>query len=202
MTGICNGEKLMEYARHGLEPDTVLRLHLKCCSECRERYEGQKLLTRQLGVMRAIAADRRSSSSSRDVLMRRLAVRQPAPSSSKSNRWLWSFAAAAVLFISLMLVHAPRQASVRPGLTKAAGADAPAYLAMSDSQDEGFIAVPFVPPLATGELMRVVHTELYPAALASLGVNVDPALTSGVSADLLMGEDGFPRAVRVSAEAF
>jgi len=69
----------------------------------------------------------------------------------------------------------------------------------ADSDDsEGFIAVPYVPPLATGEMLHVVHTELNPAELASLGVNVDPSLTAQMPADLLLGEDGMPRAVRVA----
>ncbi|MEP6714678.1 MAG: hypothetical protein ABJC09_03835, partial [Terriglobia bacterium] len=76
----------------------------------------------------------------------------------------------------------------------------PTYLDAFETQEDGFIAVPYVPPLAAGELVRVVHAELYPSALASLGVNVDPSWTTGIAADLLMGEDGFPRAVRLSNE--
>jgi hypothetical protein len=69
---------------------------------------------------------------------------------------------------------------------------------VESDDSEGFIAVPYVPPLATGEMLRVVHTELNPAELASLGVNVDPSLTAQMPADLLLGEDGMPRAVRVA----
>ena len=68
----------------------------------------------------------------------------------------------------------------------------------ADPDSDGFIAVPYAPPLATGELVRIVHTELDPAALASLGVSVDPSWTTQLPADVLEGEDGMPRAVRVS----
>ena len=77
--------------------------------------------------------------------------------------------------------------------------ESPVFEEVADAGD-GFIAVPFVPPLAEGELVRVVHTELHPATLAGLGVNVDPAWVTAMPADLLLGEDGFPRAVRVSNE--
>jgi hypothetical protein len=69
-----------------------------------------------------------------------------------------------------------------------------------DGQYDGFIPVPYVPPLAAGELVSVVHTELYPLELARLGVSVDPSWATELPADLLVGEDGFPRAVRVSDE--
>ena len=71
----------------------------------------------------------------------------------------------------------------------------------SSDGEEGFIAVPYAPALASGELLRVVRTELYPAALVSLGVDIDPAWAGKMPAELLVGEDGYPRAVRVSADA-
>jgi hypothetical protein len=51
--------------------------------------------------------------------------------------------------------------------------------------------------LATGEFVRVVRTELRPTALARMGVYVDAAETDEIPADVLLGEDGFPRGVRV-----
>jgi hypothetical protein len=33
---------------------------------------------------------------------------------------------------------------------------------------DDFIAVPYTPPLAPGEMVRVVHADLYPEALASM----------------------------------
>ena len=114
------------------------------------------------------------------------------------NRWLWAFAAAAAVLLALLLGQGVMRRPAAPATEVAALTDSQAD---PDNQYDGFIPVPFVPPLASGELVRVVHTDLYPAALASLGVNVDPAWNTEVPADLLMGQDGFPRAVRVSVES-
>ncbi len=61
----------------------------------------------------------------------------------------------------------------------------PARLSADD-----FIAVPYAPPLAQGELVRVFRTELYPEALTSLGIDYDPATGSNIPAEVVVGEDG------------
>lgn len=66
---------------------------------------------------------------------------------------------------------------------------------------DDFVAVPYTPPLAQGELVRVVHADLYPEALASMGFDIDPASASDVPADVVVGEDGIPRAVRITENA-
>jgi hypothetical protein len=63
---------------------------------------------------------------------------------------------------------------------------------------DDFIAVPYTPPLAPGEMVRVVHTNLYPEALASMGMAVNPLWAGNLAADVVEGEDGLPRAVRIT----
>jgi hypothetical protein len=63
---------------------------------------------------------------------------------------------------------------------------------------DDFIAVPYTPPLAPGEIVRMVHAEFYPEALASMGVEVDPSWAGELPADVVVGEDGLPRAVRIT----
>jgi hypothetical protein len=188
-------------------------------------------------AVRISAWDRRSSTASRDMLMRKFAERDQLTGarwygfSQWGMRWgvPWAMAAAAVLVISIVAVpdiqralRAPVTSAVRnvataqaesmPEASAGAGAlandsnpdavanaSSPGAVANdSNPEEEGFIPVPFVPPLATGEMVRVVHEELNPAALASLGVSVDPSWTTQLPADVLQGEDGMPRAVRVS----
>ena len=60
-----------------------------------------------------------------------------------------------------------------------------------------FVEVPYAPPLATGEFVRIVRTELRTTALARMGIYVDAAGADEIPADVLLGEDGFPRGVRV-----
>ena len=167
------------------------------------RMENEEQLMAHLRALGAAASGRRSSVESRDMLMARFAARNRPAAAPK---WYWALAMAAALVVSVFAVpdigHRlwPRSANV--GQAGAVDSDGNSTLAdeqsVADPESEGFIAVPYVPPLATGEMVRVVHTELNPAALASLGVNVDPSWTAQLPADLLLGEDGMPRAVRVS----
>jgi hypothetical protein len=145
--------------------------------------------------------------------MREFARQHRAPKWTKPT-WQWSLAAAAALLLAigvgrelgLRTRHAPvRPAAAAHGIHGAArGADlyeAAAYETSSDasslSSDE-FIAVPYAAPLATGEIVRVVRTDLYPEALASMGIDVNPAWSGNMSAEVVVGEDGFPRAVRLA----
>lgn len=183
-------EKLVESARWRVEPDPALRTHLKACPRCLERWEAERVLTSHLRVMRIDAFARHSSEARGQELMRQfVSTRQPPARAG----WVWTLAAAAVLLLAITVV---REIGRRPAVAVVQNVAQVADAAVDS--EEGFIAVPYVPPLATGELVRLVHTQLYPAALASLGVNVDPAWTTELPADLLIGQDGFPRAVRVT----
>jgi len=188
-------ERLVECARQRGAPDAFLRAHLIACDACRERWAAERDLTVSLQWMRVRAARQRSSRQSREALMEKFsATHRTAP----PVRWLWAVAAAAVILFGAVLF---RDVTLKPH-----GPEFPAPLAsvsgpaeeQADPDAEGFMAVPYVPPLAPGELVRVVHRQLQPTELLSLGVNVDPTLTSELPADLLLGADGFPRAVRVS----
>ena len=189
-------EKLVECARRRGNPDAAVTAHLQACEPCSERWQSERRLAAHLRILRIEASTRRSSEASREALMRRFAEKHE---TAWGHGWLWSAAAAATFLLALFLTRdfernpAPRPADPETSIESAD--------MTSDSQYNGFIPVPFVPPLASGELVRVVHTELYPAALASLGVRVDPGWTTELPADLLMGQDGFPRAVRISVDS-
>ena len=186
--------KLVECARLRAQPQGELQLHLNVCAGCQERWDSECSLTAGLRLMRMQASAGRAPLAVRSAVMQEFAVQEfvARRRKSASRRWLWSLAAAAVLLISAVVV--------RDQLVP--GTPASVYVAddQNEPQQEGFIAVAYAPPLAPGELIRVIHMELQPAELASLGVNVDPSWTTGLPADVLVGQDGFPRAVRVSDE--
>jgi len=205
MTCETANKKLIEAARRAGFLDAALQTHLDVCLACTEHWREQVALSAGLRQVRLHAAPRRSSDASRAALLQTFAARQQ--TSSSNRRWLWSFAAAAVFLLGAFLV---REAISRPTQSlPLTASSAPSTNGLpsaietqeTESQQDGFIDVPYAPPLAEGELVRVVHTELQPAALASLGVNVDPSWTTELPADLLVGQDGFPRAVRVSNES-
>jgi hypothetical protein len=182
-------ERLVECARRRCAPDRALKSHLDICLSCLDRWESERALTAGLRIMQAQASSRRSPETDRATLMDQFAAQHRKPA---ANRWLWSLAAAAVVLISTVVVRDLTYPAVMGPVVVAEE--------QADPQQEGFIDVPYAPPLASGELTRVVHTELQPAELASLGVNVDPTWTTDLPADLLLGQDGFPRAVRFSKE--
>lgn len=187
-------EKLVECARRRAEPGAALQAHLNVCEQCSDRWQAERNLTSQLRIVRIGASIQRSPEHRREALMQRFsAQRQSAP----NRRWLWTLATAAVALLSVLIIpEVNRRLRPLPGPQSAVVS----VTAESEIAEDGFVAVPYTPPLATGELVSMVHTELYPAALANLGVNVDPAWNTRLPADLLIGEDGFPRAIRVSAD--
>jgi hypothetical protein len=197
-------EKIPECARRRMESESTLAAHLKTCQACGEFWEQERNLTAHMRMIRIASAGRRSSAGSRDALMRQFAEKHRAAS---NGRWLWSLAAAAAVLLALILIQGAERKSRPVVASQPAGAAAQAEVQTDadvsedgDGQYDGFIPVPYVPPLAAGELVSVVHTELYPLELARLGVSVDPSWATELPADLLVGEDGFPRAVRVSDE--
>jgi len=177
---------------------------MESCAPCSERWAAERELTTGFRAMRAHASGMRSPPAVRRSLMLEFAATQQfnavhhgrvAVAGKAGRRWMWSLAAAAIILISTMTVR-----ELTSGLRPSAVVPEVQPEIQTEAQQDGFIEVPYAPPLARGELIRVVHTALEPAALASLGVNVDPSWTAELPADLLVGQDGFPRAVRVSDE--
>lgn len=163
---------------------------MRQCPQCEQRWEDERSLSIQFRALRGAAA-RRQSETRRDQLMCEfdLAHQSVVPASLK-----WLLSAAAVLLLTIAIGFGWRN-SRRP-VAIAASMEAVEELA----DDNGFVAIPYAPPLATGEFVRVVRTELQPIALAHMGIYVDAADSSEIPAEVLLGEDGFPRAVRVIEE--
>jgi hypothetical protein len=210
-------KELVECARrHGIhaEPDRALRSHLALCAHCSQRWEAELQLTAQLRAMRVQAAALRSLDSyagakRRESLMRDFARlhRRPVVLPGSVQSWVWALGAAAALLVAVFVGHeagkrtspeavspATRTHEVRPEQTVIYEASGDASALSSDD----FIAVPYTPPLAPGEMVRVVHADFYPEALANMGVEVDPSWSGDLPADVVVGEDGLPRAVRIA----
>jgi hypothetical protein len=192
---------LVELARNTTGLDRELRAHLAVCADCRERWEAERELTAQLGIIRTRTAALISTESfareqRRESLLRefsRVHRHKPVPS------WVWGLSAAAALMVAVFLGYeaGKRPAPVvRPERTLVYEASLSTDASVLSSDD--FIAVPYTPPLAPGEMVRVVHADLYPEQLAGMGVEVDPSWAGELPADVVMGEDGLPRAVRIT----
>jgi hypothetical protein len=180
----------MEYARAGLPANPSLQDHLRQCARCAQRWEDERGLSAQFRAMRGAALRRESESRCEQVMQEfDLAHQSVIPASLK-----WLLSAAAVLVLTVAVGYGWRN-SRRPVAMEAS------IETVEDlADDNGFVTIPYAPPLATGEFVRVVETELQPIALAHMGIYVDEADSSEIPAELLLGEDGFPRAVRVVEE--
>ena len=213
--------ELVECARRRAEPGRNLRAHLAGCSRCAERWESERRLTDEMSTMRRwVATALMAEDTQREVLMRDFASltqarRDVAARERKNAARAWTFAlaiaAAVVVFVAGGYVAARRMVppAARPVPVHEVWNTQNIYYETNyeSSTDasaltgDDFMAVPYTPPLAQGELVRVVHADLYPEALASMGIDVDPAETNEIPADVVVGEDGIPRAVRISENA-
>jgi hypothetical protein len=116
---------------------------------------------------------------------------------------VWAFGAVAAVLLVMVGVQTNRNHHVQiadTNLYESSAFLSGSFLsndASALSNDE-FIAVPYTPPLAPGEMVRMVHADMYPEALASMGVEVDPSWAGDLPVDVVVGEDGLPRAVRIT----
>jgi hypothetical protein len=210
--------EVVECARRGAEPGPDLRSHLATCLDCGARWEAERQLTSEFRTIRARTAGRGSPAFQRQILMRDFAARQqrmPVVLKPKPRPWIWALSAAAALLVAVFIGHTlgvrarqvpPAPAGIRTHGVQATGSVLyeASFDASALSSDE-FIAIPYTPALAPGEMVRVVHTDLYPGALASMGLEVtavwrEQEWPSRLPADVVFGGDGFPRAVRFTGD--
>lgn len=211
-------DEIVEGARRGGRPGESLDAHLAVCAECNERWKAECELTAQFRVMRMYALARRPERPARsldrrgETLLREFErVHSRKPFAANVSSWAWTLAAAAALLLAVGVGrelgqrtrgYQPATQTRSTSLTR--GARQTGSILYEASADAGslsaeeFIAVPYAPPLATGEMVRVVRTDLYPEALASMGIDVSPEWAGNMAADVVVGQDGFPRAVRLA----
>jgi len=191
--------ELVECARAGQLPPPELQNHIRYCARCAERWEDERRLSARFQAIREAAAARQPSAIRRQQLL----LEFERAHQGGFRVWArWALSAAAVVLVVVAVSHDWRYRAGSPAPQPAALLAVPADSASDSAAGEsGFVDVPYAPPLATGELVRVIRTELEPAALARMGMDVDWADGAEIPADILVGEDGFPRGVRVLADS-
>ena len=206
--------ELVECVRNRAVPGTELRSHLNMCEGCRERWDVEKQLNAHLGAMRLEAAALKTPESRRETLMREFerTHRQNRPRVVPIRvvpSWALTVAAAAALVMAIFVGHEAglrgRHAISHTVRAHGDTADSVIYEVSADASalsTDDFVAIPYTPPLAQGEMVRMVHADMYPEALAGLGVAVDPEWTGNMPVDMVVGEDGLPRAVRISDSSY
>jgi hypothetical protein len=190
--------EIVESARAGGGVSPQLAAHLRQCPACEERFEAEQSLTVQLRLLRDETAGERSSSYRRARLLDEFDRLRPSPVRRRNQWMLPAAAAAAVVALAVGLSwRTPlpshgTQASAASDIRTAGYDEAPDI----SPDDTDFVPVPYAPPLAAGEFVRVVRADLYAAALDRMGVSV-PVTNGEFRADIVVGQDGLPRAVRL-----
>ena len=207
---------LIECARSGRNPDAALGAHLSACAACEERWHDELALTEQFRDMRAQAlAAGAASQSRRDLraaaLMRHIS--RPVsvmPSRSWNPAWALTAAAAVLLAVGVgygvgaRTRHRVAQPAIRTHGVR--NSETVIYEVSADSSSDDFIPVPYALPLVPGEIVDLEHSDLGPQDLASMGLTgigltslgIDDDDSGNISADVVVGQDGFPRAIRIT----
>jgi hypothetical protein len=120
-----------------------------------------------------------------------------APSTRRDHWYLGAFAAAAVLFLALALPAPAGRHAIHPPDGTRASHTPPSPRDVQLAASGEFTIVPGaagLPPMESGTLVRM---DLPVSMLPSLGVTPPPGQAAVVTADLVVAQDGMPRAVRV-----
>jgi hypothetical protein len=146
--------------------------------------------------LRAAAAARRPPDEARDRLLDEF----NALHASRRFQPRWALMAAAASLIAAALSLSWHLTPISPGAAVVAQNE---WEQLAGPADGEFLALPYAPPLAPGESVDVVRTQLDTQALERMGVNIAlaSAASAQVTADLVLGQDGLPRAVRVLGQA-
>lgn len=145
--------------------------------------------------LRAAAATRRTPVALREQLMKEF----DALHAKRRFRPPWAVMAAAAAVMIVALALSLRTIPVSGGAPNAARSSQTEWDLVTGSADGDFVPVPYAAPLAPGESVDVIRTQLDTQALDRMGVNVvvASAASAKVDADVVLGQDGLPRAVRV-----
>jgi hypothetical protein len=201
--------------------------HARVCVECRERLAEAQALTEALAALAAESAEAHVPSNLEANLLMAVRRRRRRPAARWQPWAAAGIAAAVLFAVALALPRwerysrteprqiaadqpaapahapavehqiAPQLRSASPSGEKAAGQQA------SDDSNQAvwvtdFVPVPFSDGLMPYENAAVVRVQMPRSALASLGFPVsEDAAAQLINADLLIGQDGQPRAVRL-----
>jgi hypothetical protein len=169
--------------------------HVESCAGCASYLQAREALTRALGALAEADLDREAPPRVEATL--RAAFwngREPARV-APATPVLIGLGAAAVLVVAA-LMSPPRTPSA--GLPAASGA-VPPEEARGPAADGAFVTLPNADPLTEGESGEVMRVSLPISALADLGLSTaDENTVQTVEADVLLGEDGLPRALRLA----
>jgi type II secretory pathway pseudopilin PulG len=218
---------LHDVARDSGKKDRIAELarkHAEVCLACAGRLAEAEFLTGALRQLASASCPSQASSELESVLVTRFRqAKSPARWRPERRRWK-AVALAAVVLIAILggmvlwKLNGPREAARRSALMPATGSQAariqtqslpgqaarrqvppPNRAEQGNEPDEeaSFIPLPYgvgMAPLTEAEVIRV---EIPSGALEQAGLPATTTASQPVVADVLIGEDGVPRAIRI-----
>ena len=178
---------IVDFARGVPLPESTANLvesHLEGCSTCAARLERERALTSGLKAVAGLTSGARPPVEMEQRLLDAFTVMHAQASRTRTYSRVWR-AAAAVLLVAAGL-STWSVWDVQPG--------SPANFARGPFDE--FTPLPIASGLPALESGVIVRIELPVAALPRYGVAIPDTPKSEVQADLLVGQDGQPRAIR------
>jgi len=194
MTGHGYEAAILDLAR-GQEPagaeQAALRAHLSGCPACAARLVREQELTAGLRALSHATGRDRPSAGLEDRLLESFATMHRSGVARRSRQWRTWAGAAAAMIVMACIVFAWRVSREVDGIRRT--------VPVEESSGPGeFVAWPGAAALPAFESGQLVRTELPATVLPMLGIVPARELTShSVAADLMVGQDGFARAVRL-----
>lgn len=186
-------EKITDQVRGQALPDQSLDAHLDTCPGCEQFWESEQRLSGEFAILSRSISANPNRLAMRAKLLEEF-DRHHASRRRSAPRFLWAAAAMLLLCACLGAAVLWKRRAAKVDMAEAGDAT---YSVRASAESNRFVPVPFMPPLASGELVTVVRAKLPPEALLRMGLAPQTADGREVNAEIMMGEDGFPRAVRV-----
>jgi hypothetical protein len=179
--------------REGSAHDPALDIHLDRCPDCAARLDRERAISAGLRAL-ADGADAIPSPGLEANLQQAFASHhaRSATGARKSSVWLQVAAAAIVVAGALVAWRASNVSPPPP--EPSPEARTPGGFVVAD----GFVPLPVAVGLPDFESGEIVRVEIPVTSLPSYGIEIVPdARRSPVQADLLVGQDGHARAIRL-----
>jgi hypothetical protein len=175
--------------------DEAVRGHRRVCGQCEEKWVRLADLSQDVAMIQCPQLTFRPEETAVSALLSRVdhVRRQNARPSFLASPWLvWANALAAAAIAITCILWLP---SLR---VRDHGAHPPAVYDFDQAVPAGYVSLPFADPALPLDDATVLPVELTAEDLELMGIDAaDASPRDGVQAEILLGMDGWPRAIRI-----
>ena len=174
--------------------DEAVRGHRRVCGACEEKWVRLSDLSQEVAMVQCPRVEFRSEEAAVAALGSRIDRARAEKRAPMASRWLvWANGLAAVAAAVTCIVLLP---SLR--VRDHAAAHPPAVYDFEQAVPAGYVSLPFADPALPLDDATVLPVELTAEDLVLMGFDPeDAASQDGVKAEILLGMDGWPRAIRL-----